>query len=1437
MTKQLDTSAPQADASADVQRERLRSKMAHAAEILHEQGPIGTFIHTNPFHSLEHLHFEQAVVEAERLTGGHAYLPNDEFRRLYHTGRITDQDLQDALISHRSNEDPEPFVVGDDRIIESSEVRRLHLLHGIDPLDPAHLSWQVHHEQATKRFRADLPEATRAILLAKARTDLRLSLDRIGREWTLCDWVQTQLNLNLPDHVRERLRYDLREGQNVSVNSGSIERWFSALEIPLDRREGYRRCIDRHLENIGLLATAHRDACHAQWLQVEYDCLRRLIPRHLGVAGTFSGIASGCERDLEAYAVTHLWHVTLAARGLDDPLSPTNPETMTAEDCSVSRLDALHRRIVAVEQDGGLALPLTASTRAAIEKEIHLVGRRREQRRAILVSLCRTSGPVDPNQMPPLTLTEEADATLRAPLPNGIRYSTGLIRLAAELRLRKGFDWQMWDDVLAQPLLLSPSPITSPVNDGPCRAFLRDELRVRLTEGVRQALQEKFSLPRVDPQADDRRRLILAGLKDDGLTCLAWEALQDDIHHWDELHITESENPVVEERLCQIVLGGLRETELTRPAYDALRQLIELCDRTSACRQLLADLRHLDPRQHLVHHAREDLAATMSTLGHDLTLSDLLRELTDVDIADWVNRYMTKWCGAFLDEGISGIPMPGREQGFYLAWKTLAAKELSLVLGGIDGWTAAVLALPDRADDSLLQTLSTLQIAEHHQSHYMSRGLLQLPGWAGLIKWREHHPRHPHQQLYHIDLIEYLAVRLFCESMVIKQVCRRVWGLDSTAQSLHHLHRDHPCEFFVRREFHRGGLPDSLQTRACNLIHANPHCDRDEWVQMAEMIWVYREATAPGRDPVHTLCRNAWRLFHLAQLLGLSAGEIQALSVSDIDRLIATLEAFPSSTHGPVWQRAFEGHYQENLLKGLGQNTHRVTGQYGRPRAQLVFCIDEREESIRRHFESRDPAYETFGTAGFFGVVMNYTGLCDHGSTPLCPIVVTPSIRVREEPREDQGALGSRSARREKWLVLVERLFALLKHNLVTSYILIDLTAPLMGIVLVGKTLVPRRFARLVDRLHHWFVPPVLTRLTIDATNAPAESPPPAQPLGFMLNEQIGIVEGQLRIIGLTKNFSRLVVFVGHGSTSQNNPHESAHDCGACGGKHGGPNARSLASMANKPEVRFALRERGIDIPGDTYFLGAQHNTASDRFTYFEIERIPTTHQPEFARLVRDVDEARALNAQERCRLLPLAPKSASPADSLRHVERRSVDFSQVHPEWGHATNASVVVGRRALTQGHFMDRRTFLQSYDPDQDPEGTILERILTAVGPVVAGIGLEYYFSRVDNIRFGSGTKVPHNVTGLVAVMDGAQSDLRTGLPFQMVWVHEPMRLTIVVEGRPALVRSIVQKHRNLQKLFDNMWLHLIVLDIHTGAFTRYLPAGKWSTVPTDQSAVLA
>ena len=83
-------------------------------------------------------------------------------------------------------------------------------------------------------------------------------------------------------------------------------------------------------------------------------------------------------------------------------------------------------------------------------------------------------------------------------------------------------------------------------------------------------------------------------------------------------------------------------------------------------------------------------------------------------------------------------------------------------------------------------------------------------------------------------------------------------------------------------------------------------------------------------------------------------------------------------------------------------------------------------------------------------------------------------------------------------------------------------------------------------------------------------------------------------------------------------------------------------------------------------------------------------------------------------------------------------------------------------------------------RDDDGAILARIMAAVVPVVAGISLEYYFSYVDPTGYGCGTKLPHNVTSLLGVMDGAQSDLRTGLPWQMVEIHEPTRLAIVVEG---------------------------------------------------------
>lgn len=1429
--------------TTEAMRHSLRSKVAHAAEILHAQGPISTFIHTNPLHSLEYLPFEQAVQEAERLLGGQGYLSNEEFRGLYWAGRITDDDLLAAFANRALPPGGTTIAEVNDQRIEAQDIHRIHLLYGIESLAPSDLHWQVHHDKATHRFRKDVPPEKRAVILQKAATELRLSLDRVGREWTLSEWVFAHTNLNLPGHLRDRLCHELREEEwddellrsapTSHPAAKGTARWLDRLEIPLDRRQTYLTCIDRQLYNVGICATERRGELHARWLKAEARLLRDLVPRHLGTQGTFLAISRHFEQHLEAYAVLSLWNAALTSRGLNDPLSTTNPQHLYPEDQADRVAASIYDQVMAVERDGGLAIPLTADLKEAIETKVAGLARRQERRETVLTLLSQTKEQYQPNAIPPLTLTAKAQSIL-AKKPRGLGYSSPLVQLLGELRMRTGFWWETWDEVMTHPLLIS----IRPVDDEAWRRLLRDGLRVRLSGGVRAAVLEKYDARRQDPVAEQRRQTILAGLLEDGLTLSAWETLRDDSLHWTDDAQVANGHALEEERLCRLILDGLRPTELTRKGLQALDELITLRGRTSARRRLLADLRKLDPREQMIKTAHKILAEKMASLGYDLALSDFLRRLTGLDLTSRVNHYMIKWCAAFLDEGLAAWAMPGRERGFYAAWKALAKCDWSFTIAGVRGWRDAVLGLPDRPEDALISTLHALGIPEDHWTDYLARRLVQLPGWAGLIKWREHHPRYPRQQHEHIDLVEYLAVRLFRESLLIKHVCRTVWGLDGTARSLHHLFRDHPSEFMVRRELSLGGLPGYLDQRARDLVRKNPQGqNREEWIRLAEMIWVYRQAEAPRHSPIHTLCRNAWRLFHMAQFLGLTGGEVKSLSVDETDRLLHTLDSFPSVAHGPVWLQAYEHHYQSQLLKDVAHNRSKVIWSEERPRAQFALCIDEREESLRRHIEAQDPAYETFGTAGFFGVAMNYSRLGEEKMTPLCPVVVTPVHRVREVASADQRDAWRLASKRNTWLKFFDKLFLTLKKDPIASYFLIDVTASILGVVLLGKTLFPRRFEKFLETLHHAIAPPPRTTLLLEPTEDQTDLTPTSQRLGFALDEQAGIVEGQLRIMGLTKRFARLVLFIGHGSTSQNNPHESAYDCGACGGKHGGPNGRALATMANRPEVRFALRERGIDIPADTYFLGAQHDTASDCFTYFDTERIPQTHQQEFRRLVHDLNQARTLNAQERCRLLPMAPKGTSPDRALRHVEQRTADFSQVRPEWGHATNASVIVGQRSLTQGLLLDRRAFLQSYDPTHDPDGVILERILTAVVPVAAGISLEYYFSTVDNQRFGCATKARHNVTGLIGVMEGTQSDLRTGLPFQMIGIHEAVRLTFVVEANPALVNAIVQRHRALQKLFDHQWAHLVVLDFRSGEFFRHEPMGRWQRVPTTQPASVA
>ncbi len=513
-----------------------------------------------------------------------------------------------------------------------------------------------------------------------------------------------------------------------------------------------------------------------------------------------------------------------------------------------------------------------------------------------------------------------------------------------------------------------------------------------------------------------------------------------------------------------------------------------------------------------------------------------------------------------------------------------------------------------------------------------------------------------------------------------------------------------------------------------------------------------------------------------------------------------------------IWQDAYEWSYYNDVLVGL-TSPQKETEKITKKNFQAIFCIDDRECSIRRYLEAEDVNCETLGTPGFFGVEFFFQPENGKFYTKLCPAPVTPKYLIKENNAKDT---------RKKDLHFHKQ-----SHSLVRGWFMTQVLGFSAALKLGVHIFKPTMTEGTASSFKHM---DQFSSLSIE--NKDVNDRENDLQIGFTIEEMATRVEAQLKSIGLISDFAPLIYIVGHGASSINNPHFSAYDCGACSGRPGSVNARVMSFMANHTKVREILKTKGIDIPVTTQFVGSLHDTTRDDISFYDLDKLSSENKIIHEKNQKTFDIALDNNSKERSRRLVSIDSTLSPAKIHEQIRTRSVTLFEPRPELNHATNALCIVGGRELTKNLFLDRRSFMNSYHYKIDLNGDMLVNIMKPLGPVCGGINLEYFFSRVDNQKLGAGTKLPHNVMGLFGVANGIDGDLRPGLPGQMIEVHEPVRLLIIVEHFPEIVLKTIKSVDAMYEWFINEWVNLVAINPETkelsvfkdGAFTSYTPLSK-------------
>jgi uncharacterized protein YbcC (UPF0753/DUF2309 family) len=785
---------------------------------------------------------------------------------------------------------------------------------------------------------------------------------------------------------------------------------------------------------------------------------------------------------------------------------------------------------------------------------------------------------------------------------------------------------------------------------------------------------------------------------------------------------------------------------------------------------------------------------------HDAIFGTSEKELIEKDIIEYLSR--------FLDEQNTTLSMTDRDLGMFQTFKLY--ENIDYVID------------TESFVQNALDTLKVKDIQDYFLTH-----ILKLHGWAGFIKYRSQDNDYYAQQEHPSSMLDYMAVRLHFEVKFMEK--EKINDFDK-------------LDAYIQKN-----TPYAI----LKLLQAK-----------GKLTGTYYDAMEDSDDYQKILDDYVRDEINLNSLqVQLAKQELPELDMSLIE--FSNFANFLKKEEGFIWLKSLEDSY---IIKQVDEFTE-PQKESERPLSATVFCLDVRSEIMRRNVEAMGP-YATYGAGGFLGIPIQFVEFDKAHHLNLAPAIVKPGNIVFEIPVEEHEEYNAKKlTQKTQKKVLTD-----LKNNPYTPYILVESIGWLFGIKLFGKTFFPHKvdkffkkfkpvkpkttftldklseeeIEKYIKTLHINIIKEYLTtqsdviytkeeienlwaHLVFDQTltirvsqfildelihayhvsaDDYALQKEKLKMVGFTLDEQVMYSENLLKMIGLYENFPKFVVISGHVSLSDNNPFESALDCGACGGSISLPNARAHCMIANKPEVREELRKRGIDIPDDTIFIPSLHTTTSDEMDFYDTDSLEGEDLQQFNKMVEDFKVASKKSREERVEVLPNAQNESD-------LFLKTKDWSEPRPEWGLARNMGVFAGPRESIKHVKLDNRLFMHSYDASIDTDNAeILTRIFN--GPLVVGewINLEHYFSTTDNNIYGAGSKVYHNIVSKIGVYNGNYSDLKIGLPTQSVLTegeayHEPVRLLTYMEAPLETVGAAVEN--SIAKEFIlNEWIRPVIID---------------------------